>query len=84
MKLFHGKFSYGNADMLGVYLDIPTPILDGFRHDNRGNASGMMVQVIGYWLDADKEKSWNKLAGAMEMCSQVGLADEIRSRIKEC
>ena len=60
---------------LGVYLDLPLARLEEFRHNNPRDCK-MMHDIISYWL-VDKDKSWMKLAGAVEACSHADLADTI-------
>ena len=37
-----------------------------------------MIAVLKYWLEMDEDKSWIKLAEAVEMCKHKVLAKEIR------
>ena len=37
-----------------------------------------MIAVLNYWLEMDEDKSWIKLADAVEMCKHKVLAKEIR------
>ena len=39
-----------------------------------------MQDMINYWLENDKDKSWLKLAGAVQTCGDAILADTIRSK----
>ena len=40
----------------------------------------MMQDVLQYWLENDKDKSWMKLAEAIKECGYGVLADNIRSK----
>ena len=41
-----------------------------------------MQDMINYWLESDKDKSWTKLAGAVQTCGHAHavLADTIRCK----
>ena len=39
-----------------------------------------MIAVLKCWLEMDVDKSWNKLANAVEMCSHQVLAKLIRDQ----
>jgi len=78
--LFHDKFPTSEAKELGTYLGVPHARIKEFRHDNIGNAKGMLIEVLNYWLETDPEKSWNKLAEAVELCDYGVLAEEIRQK----
>ena len=80
LRLFGNQFSASDAKSLGTYLDVPHAIIKEFRHDNMGNARGMLIDVLDYWLETDPEKSWSKLAEALEDCGYGNLAMEIRQK----
>jgi len=81
MIIFHGKFPSSDADKLGVFMRVPPPLLQDYSRNNPGHVDVIMMDILNYWLNTDKDKSGRKLAGAMEMCDQLNLAEEIRSRI---
>ena len=51
-----------------------------FQMDSR-NAQNLLTKVVTFWLQNDSEKSWNKLADALERSSYKLLADNIRKSI---
>ena len=80
MQALHEEFPSSKARELGVYLDLPPARLEEFSHNNPRDCTVMMQDIISHWLDVDKNKSWMKLAGAVEACGHAGLADTIRSK----
>ena len=80
MRLFCGEFPGSEAKELGTYLGVPRANIQEFRENNLGNAKGMLIDILDYWLDADSEKSWSKLAEAVEDCGYVVLAEKIRHK----
>ena len=74
------EFPANEASELGMYLDIPSPRLKEFSDNNSKDCKKVMQDVINYWLENSKDKSWMKLAGAVEACGHAGLADTIRSK----
>ena len=80
MRLFRGEFPASEAKELGTYLDVPRTILQEFRQNNMGDAKGVLIDVLNYWLETDPEKSWSKLAGTVEDCGYGVLAEKIRQR----
>ena len=80
MRLFHGEFPASEAKELGIYLDVPHAKIQEFRENNMGNANGMLIDVLNYWLETDSEKSWSKLAEAVKNCGYGVLADRIRQK----
>ena len=50
MRLFHGEFPASEAKKLAAYLDIPYNKLQQFRENNMGDAEGMLIDVLTYWL----------------------------------
>ena len=79
MRALH-EFPASEANELGVYLDLPLPRLKEFSDNNSKDCKKVMQDVINYWLENSKNKSWMKLAGAVEACGHAGLADTIRSK----
>ena len=79
MRALH-EFPASEASELGVYLDLPLPRLKEFRDNNSKDCKKVMQDVINYWLEYGKDKSWVKLSGAVEACGHADLADTIRSK----
>ena len=80
MRLFHGEFPSSEVMELAIYLDVPHTHIQEFRHHNVGDAQGMLLDVLNYWLETDPEKSWSKLAEAVEDCGYGVLAEKIRQK----
>ena len=80
MRLFGQEFPANVAKELGTYLDVPHAKIQEFRENNMGNAKGMLIDVLNYWLETDPEKSWSKLAEAVEDCGYGVLAEKIRQK----
>ena len=80
MRLFRNEFPASDAKNLGTYLDVPRAKIKVFRHDNTRDAEGMLIDVLDYWLETDPEKSWSKLAEAVEDCGYRVLAEKIRQK----
>jgi len=57
MELFHGKFPSSDADKLGLFLGVPPPLLQDYSRNHRGHGYGIMMDVLNYWLNSDKDKS---------------------------
>ena len=51
-----------------------------FQTDSR-NVQNLLTKVVSFWLQNDIEKSWKKLADALERSSYKLLADNIRKSI---
>ena len=79
MRFFRGQFPSSEAKKLGTYLDLPHTRLQDLRH-NTGNVKEFMIDVLNYWLETDPEKSWSKLAKAVEDCGYRVLAEKIRQK----
>ena len=80
MQALHEEFPSSKVRELGLYLDLSPARLDEFSHNNARDCKVMMQDVISHWLENGKDKSWMKLAGAVEACGHAGLADTIRSK----
>ena len=78
MRLFCGEFPASEAKELATYLDVSRANIQEFRENNIGNAKGMLIDVLNYWLETDPEKSWSKLAEAVKDCGYGVLAEKIR------
>ena len=83
MRLFRGNFPCTEARKLGTFLDLPYTKLQDFSHNNTGNVEGLMIDVLNYWLETDQEKSWTKLAEAVEDCGYGVLAEKIRQNCSQ-
>ena len=79
MQVLHEEFPSSKASDLGVYLGLPPARLDEISHNNPRDCEKVLQDVISYWLENDKDKSWTKLAGAVQTCGHAVLADTIRS-----
>ena len=80
MQLFQDNFPCSEAKKLGTFLDISYTKLQDLSHNNMGNVEGLMIDVLSYWLETDPEKSWSKLAEAVEGCGYGVLAEKIRQK----
>ena len=80
MRLFRGKFPARKAKELGTYLEVPDANIQDFRENNIVDVNGMLIDVLNYWLKTDPEKSWIKLAEAVEDCGYGVLAENIRQK----
>ena len=78
MQLFHLNFPASEANMLGTYLEIPYAKLQEFKWNNSSDAERFLLDTINYWLENDEEKSWTKLAEALEDCGYKVLAEKAR------
>ena len=79
MRLFRNKFPASDAKKLGTYLDISCAKLQELKQNNFSDSEGFLIDTINYWLENDTEKSWSKLAEAVENCGHKLLAEEARS-----
>ena len=80
MQLFRGEFPASKAKELGTYLEVPDANIQEFRENNMVNVNGMLIDVLNYWLKTDPEKSWSKLAEAVEDCGYGVLAEKMRQK----
>ena len=78
MRLFRDTFPCSEAKKLGTFLDISYSKIQDLSHNNTGNVDGFMMDILNYWLETDPEKSWSKLAEAVEDCGYRDLAEKIR------
>ena len=83
--LIKEHFPPGKARQLGVFLDVPQERLHTFAVNNPNNADGVLMDVITYWIDndRDREASWDRLATALEECGHAVMAKKIQSKSKE-
>ena len=82
MQLLHGEFPSTKAYDLGYYLDIPQSKLQEFNLINMSDMEAMVVSIINFWLDMDTEKSWARLATAMEDCGLGNLASKVKMQFE--
>ena len=81
MRLFRdNNFPCCKAKKLGTYLNLIYSKLQDLSCDNTCDVEGFMMDVINYWLETDPEKSWSKLAEAVEDCGYGVLAEKIRQK----
>ena len=78
MRLFRDKFPASDTKKLGIYLDISCAKLQELQQNNFSDSEGFLIDAINYWLKNDTEKSWSKLAEAVENCGHKLLAEEAR------
>ena len=78
--MLHGEFPEHNARSLGELLDIPNAIIENLKHDSNSDSIRFFSDVIIYWLKNDPEKSWSKLADAIQGCNHTVLAVDIRKK----
>ena len=77
MRLFHGVVPYSEAANLGVFLEIEQAIVRDLTVNK--DPRGMMTAVLSHWLDYGKDRSWRKLAEAVEYIDYKVIAEKIRS-----
>ena len=51
--------------------------MENVEADHRGNVQDQLVKILRYWLNNDRDASWNKLANSLERCNYRVLADSI-------
>ena len=78
MVLFHEEFPSSKAAELGTYLELPQAKLQEFSYDHNRDCNGEMLAVLNYWLESGKEKTWRKLAAAVEQCGYRVLSEKIK------
>ena len=83
MRVFRDNIPCSEARRLGTFLDLSYSKLQDLSHNNTGNVEGLMMDVLNYWLETDPEKSWSKLAEAVEDCGYGVLAEKIRQNISQ-
>ena len=70
------KFSAADSYSLGIFLGIGQDTMKTFQADSR-NVKNLLTKVVSFWLKNYSEKSWKKLADALEGSSYKLLADKI-------
>ena len=78
LRVLHEDFPSSKASELGTYLDLSPPRLQEFNHNNPRDCKKLLQDVISYWLETDSEKSWTKLAKAVELCGHKALAEKMK------
>jgi len=78
--ILHEVFPAHKAGSLGEYLDILHHSIETMRRDSNHDSNEFFSKVINYWLDNDRDKSWTKLADAVELCDCGNVANSIRDK----
>ena len=80
MQVLHEEFPSSKVTELGVYLRLPTAMLEEFSDDNKKKIKERyaLPRCDQLWLENDKDKSCMKLVGAVQTCGHAVLADTIR------
>ena len=73
-------FPADKARELGVNLDVPPGRLSTFEANRPNNANGVLMDVITYWIDNNRQASWDRLATALEECDHAVIAKKIQSK----
>ena len=77
VQILHEDFPSNKASELGSYLGLSPARLEEFNHDNPRDSRKALQDIINYWLESDSEKSWTKLAEAIDLCGYKILAEKI-------
>jgi len=81
MRLLNREFPARKAKKLGIFLNFShismQEITYGKIHEDD---EIVLIDVIDFWLNEDEEKSWTKLAKAVEGCGYGDLAANIRQK----
>ncbi len=77
MRIFRGKMALVRAEILGIFLGIKPSVVRDLIF-NKNNPEAMMIAVISHCLEHDEDRSWCKLADAVELCDNKVLAEKIR------
>ncbi len=80
MALFREEFPSSKASELGTYLEVPQVRLQEFSHDHVRDCNREMLAVLNYWLENSTDRSWKKLAEAVEYCGCKVLSEKILRR----
>ena len=75
------EFDNSNWSKLGINLGVPQHQRNSIAANIAGKPHGQgeaLTSVLDFWLRNDLEASWEKLASAVEECSDVVLANKIR------
>ena len=79
MQLFHGEVPFSKAKDLGIFLEIRPAILEDLIFIQK-DVQGMMTAVVSHWLEHGNDRSWSKLAEAVEYCGYKVMAEKIRKK----
>ena len=79
LQLLYGEVPYSIAHELGVFLEIKPAVVKDLTF-NPKNPQDMMIAVINHWLEFGKDRSWSKLAEAVESCGYKVFANTITSK----
>ena len=81
--MLHKEFPESDAGLLGEYLGIPNGIITTLKKDSYGDSNTFFSKVINYWLNTDFEKSWEKLANAVQLCNYGNVAEKLRKKFSK-
>ena len=70
------NFPCSEARRLGAFLDLSYSKLQKLSQQHKE----LMMDILNYLLEMDPEKSWSKLADAVEDCVYGVLAEKIRQK----
>ena len=73
-------FPANKAGELGIYLGIKPGRISTLESDNHGNSDKILTAILSEWLEIDGEKSWEKLAKALETLRHLLTADKLVER----
>ena len=76
MRLFRDNFPCSEAWRLGAFLDLSYSKLQKLSQQHKG----LTMDILNYLLEMDPEKSWSKLADAVEDCGYGVLVEKIRQK----
>ena len=75
------EFSSADAGKLGLELDeVSSQVIETIKHDHGGiggSWDSILTAIISHWLNNDVEKSWNKLAKALNNCDYKVIGNAI-------
>ena len=78
MQELGDKFPPRKACILGAYLGVAQSKLQEIQDENCYSHEKDFRDVIDYWLNSDPNKSWAKLAEAVESSGHGDIAENIR------
>lgn len=71
-------FPHNKSAMLGHYLGVEPGQISTIKSDCQNDSGEIFNKVIDFWLKNDEEKSWGKLAEALEYCGYTLIARDMR------
>jgi len=81
MKLLFGEFPATKAEKLGTFLNVSQAYMQEVTYENiKGNDREVLIDVMNFWLENGLERSWTKLAKAVEDSGNGDLAAKIRQK----